>query len=162
RHLQCRAGRRSLAAGAGLTAAQSARGRRLDAYGLARDDGRGGTQRLSRRRRAARASRTAGRSSHPRPRLKRKPRDGSPWALLHSPAAHAQRWGSPEIDRVYGPGAKVPYDGAPWTYRYNYTYSALYVGGGGGRSLNYADYLDRFDRALKFGYPIPRDPLLAN
>jgi hypothetical protein len=82
-------------------------------------------------------------------------------SLLSSPAAHAQRWGSPEIDRVYSPGAQVPYDGAPWTYQYNYTYSALYLGSSG-RSLAYADYLDRFNRALKFGYPIPRDPTLAN
>jgi hypothetical protein len=81
--------------------------------------------------------------------------------LTHTAAAHAQRWGGPEIDRVYSPGARVPFDGAPWTYQYNYTYSALYLGSSG-RSLNYADYLDRFDRALKFGYPIPRDPTLAH
>jgi hypothetical protein len=77
-------------------------------------------------------------------------------------SAHAQRFGSAEIDRIYSPGAKVPYDGAPWTYRYNYQTGGIIYLNGSSSSLYYADYLDRFNRALKFGYPIPRDPALAH
>ncbi len=77
--------------------------------------------------------------------------------LAHTSAAHAQRWGGPVIDQVLSPGDKGWWYTEPYTQRYSYGYSALYINGNS-RQLRYADYLDKLDRALKFGYPIPRDP----
>lgn len=74
----------------------------------------------------------------------------------------AQFWAGGEYERRTRPGYNVPFDGAPYTQIYNYeTGSLLYFGGGGSgyaRSLAYQEYLDRVDRAMKFGYRMPEDP----
>ena len=51
------------------------------------------------------------------------------------------------------------FDGEPYTQRYSYGLGAnfLYFNGDA-RNLWYLDYLDRADRAEKFGYPMPVDP----
>jgi hypothetical protein len=66
--------------------------------------------------------------------------------------------GRHDIPRVYGPGARSPYD-EPFSHRYNY-YSgpALYFNGDA-REMWQQDYIDRLDRAERFGYPIPHPPV---
>ncbi len=71
---------------------------------------------------------------------------------------HAQIITNGEIERgvrFRGPA----YDGEPYTQRYNYGLGAapLYLNGDA-RVLWYLDYLDRADRAEKFGYAMPIDP----
>lgn len=63
-----------------------------------------------------------------------------------------------EIER----GLRFPqsnYEYEPFTQRYSYGIGQgiLYFNGDA-RTLWYLDYLDRADRAKKFGYPMPRDP----
>jgi hypothetical protein len=83
--------------------------------------------------------------------------------LAHSPAVHAQRWGSDYTDQVYnGAPNTYFYDSAPFTHKYNYNAAGILYLNGNPRQLYYADYLDRFQRALKFGYPIPRDPYFGH
>lgn len=75
----------------------------------------------------------------------------------------AQAWAGGEYERRTRPGYNVPFDGAPYTQIYNYeTGSLLYFGGGDPRRLAYQEYLDRVDRALKFGYRMPEDPYSPN
>jgi hypothetical protein len=71
---------------------------------------------------------------------------------------HAQLY-SAEIQRgLMFPGTRA-YDGEPTTQRYSYaTWSPLIYVGGNVRNLYYMDYLDRADRAAKFGYRMPVDP----
>ena len=71
---------------------------------------------------------------------------------------HAQVITNGEIER--GLRSRGPsYDGEPYTQRYSYGLGAapLYLNGDA-RALWYLDYLDRVDRAEKFGYPMPIDP----
>ena len=74
------------------------------------------------------------------------------------PSVHAQNISSGEIERAFSPGAYVPNDGMPFSHRYNY-YSgpALYFNGSS-RQLWMQDYLDRVDRAARFGYCPPAPP----
>jgi hypothetical protein len=75
------------------------------------------------------------------------------------PPARAQIT-SAEIERGLHPypGSRA-YDGEPFTQRYSYgTYSPQIYIGGNTRNMYYLDYLDRADRAAKFGYPMPIDP----
>src|SRR5581483_6273062 len=60
----------------------------------------------------------------------------------------------------YRPGPKDYYQSAPFTHKYNYNTGGIINFNGSTFQTTYFDYLDRFDRALKFGYPIPRDPSL--
>src|SRR5262245_8152099 len=73
-------------------------------------------------------------------------------ALLCSSPAQAQVISGGESERGLRPGAIVPYDGAPYTQRYSYTLGASFVYiNGDARNLWYLDYLDRAERAEKFG-----------
>jgi hypothetical protein len=72
--------------------------------------------------------------------------------------AHAQVISNGEIERglrFSGP----THDGEPYTQRYSYGLGQgiLYFNGDS-RNLWYLDYLDRADRARKFGYAMPVDP----
>lgn len=72
--------------------------------------------------------------------------------------AHAQIT-SAEIERgLRFPGTRA-YDGDPYTQRYSYGLNSpeIYIGGNTA-NLYYLDYLDRADRAQKFGYRMPVDP----
>ncbi|MCC6421096.1 MAG: hypothetical protein IT429_22905 [Gemmataceae bacterium] len=70
----------------------------------------------------------------------------------------AQVFSSDEIERGLRVGPRVPWDGEGLMHRYNYRPGAvLYLNGNPGY-LNMMDYLDRLDRAEKFGYRRPPDP----
>lgn len=74
----------------------------------------------------------------------------------------AQGWGGGEYERRTRPGYNVPFDGAPYTQIYNYETGSLFYLGGNPRGLAYQEYLDRVDRAMKFGYRMPEDPYGPN
>jgi hypothetical protein len=74
-------------------------------------------------------------------------------------AASAQVITNGEIERGLRPGPRMPYDGSPQTLRYNYDLGgAFFYLGGSGRQLSYLEYLDRVDRAERFGYRMPPNP----
>jgi hypothetical protein len=73
-------------------------------------------------------------------------------------AGHAQAFGGGEYERALRPGAYVPYDGASFSHRYNYEYGPVLYLNQGPRTLYYLDYLDRVDRAERFGYRMPNPP----
>jgi hypothetical protein len=50
------------------------------------------------------------------------------------------------------------FDGEPYTQRYSYRTGAYIFLNGDSRQIYYLDYLDRADRARKFGYRMPIDP----
>ena len=64
-----------------------------------------------------------------------------------------------EIERGLRFRGTPSYDGEPYTQRYSYGLGAapVYLNGDA-RLLYYLDYLDRADRAEKFGYRMPIDP----
>ncbi|MCI0684869.1 MAG: hypothetical protein L0Y71_22455 [Gemmataceae bacterium] len=80
--------------------------------------------------------------------------------LCAGSTAHAQLFISGgDFERQLRPGYNVPNDGQPFSHRYGYTteMSSFYLGHQGWR-LGYLEYLDRIDRAEKFGYcPPPYD-----
>jgi hypothetical protein len=76
--------------------------------------------------------------------------------------AQGPRWTGDYINQLYQPGPKDYYQSAPFTHKYNYNTGGIINFNGSTGQVYYFDYLDRFDRALKFGYPIPRDPTLAH
>jgi hypothetical protein len=61
------------------------------------------------------------------------------------------------IPRVYGPGARVVND-EPFSHRYGYGVGPQLYFNGNARDLWYQDYLDRLDRAERFGYCPPSGP----
>jgi hypothetical protein len=61
-------------------------------------------------------------------------------------------------DRGVEVGAVAPYGGAPFSHRYNFGTDIDFVPGMPADKFAYLEYLDRVDRAIKFGYPIPPDP----
>ncbi len=63
-----------------------------------------------------------------------------------------------EVPRIYGPGARVQGDGEPFSHRYNYGVSPQFYFNGDARQMWYQDYLDRLDRAERFGYCPPSGP----
>ena len=65
-------------------------------------------------------------------------------------------WG--QYDRALSPGASVPYDGEPFSHRYGYYAGPSFSIGGDYNHFLYMDYLDRLDRAERFGYRIPAPP----
>ena len=74
-------------------------------------------------------------------------------------SAHAQVFISGgEFERQLRPGYNAPHDGQPFSHRYGYStdMSSFYLGHQGWR-LGYLEYLDRVDRAEKFGYCPPYD-----
>jgi hypothetical protein len=79
-------------------------------------------------------------------------------------AAHAQVITSTEIERglTYpGPSANG-FESPSQRYSYKATTDAFIYANGSAQQLRYLDYLDRLDRALKFGYRIPVDPYCAS
>jgi hypothetical protein len=81
------------------------------------------------------------------------------WAALPA-VSHAQGFSSPEMERALRPGTYVPHDGAPFSHRYNFsTGPILYFNGQNARQMWYLEYLDREDRAERFGYRPPSDRL---
>lgn len=75
---------------------------------------------------------------------------------------HAQGFGGGEYERRLRPGCNVPFDGAPYTQIYNYETGSFFYPCMNPRQLIYQEYLDRLDRAMKFGYRIPQDPFGPN
>jgi len=55
------------------------------------------------------------------------------------------------------PGVRS-FEGEPYTQRYSYGTGAFIFLNGNSSQLRYLDYLDRADRARKFGYAMPIDP----
>jgi hypothetical protein len=64
-----------------------------------------------------------------------------------------------DFQRYLRPGYNIPSDGEPFSHRYGYStdQSSFYFGHAGWR-LGYLEYLDRQDRADKFGYHVSFDP----
>jgi hypothetical protein len=73
--------------------------------------------------------------------------------------AQAQVITNAEIERGLRFRGTPSYDGESYTQRYSYGLglAPLYLNGDA-RQLYYLDYLDRADRAEKFGYRMPIDP----
>jgi hypothetical protein len=73
-------------------------------------------------------------------------------------AAHAQVITDGYIQRGLMYPGPIGFDGEPYTQRYSYRTGAYIFANGDSRQIYYLDYLDRVDRARKFGYPMPIDP----
>jgi hypothetical protein len=72
--------------------------------------------------------------------------------------AHAQMiWGG-EYERAMRPGAYIPHDAEPWSHRYHFTMGPNIYINGNGWQLWHLEYLDRVERARKFGYAPPPPP----
>ena len=80
------------------------------------------------------------------------------WFLGQSGEARAQVISNGEIERAFRPGAYVPYNGASAFERYNYNPGAFLYINGCSRKLAYLEYLDRVDRAMRFGRRPPPPP----
>lgn len=79
--------------------------------------------------------------------------------LLALPAVgNAQGFWSSDLDRGFRPGASARYDGAPFSHRYNYYTGPVFYPGMDAQSLWNVYYLDRLDRAERFGYQPPPPP----
>jgi hypothetical protein len=73
--------------------------------------------------------------------------------------AQAQSISGGDFSRYLRPGYNFPSDGEPFSHRYGYdTGMSYFYLNGNGRNLWYLEYLDRVDRAEKFGYRVPYDP----
>jgi hypothetical protein len=79
------------------------------------------------------------------------------WAALTDDGI-GQTFSNSQIERALGPGTYVPRDGMSYNEWYSYNTGAFFYPGMNPRQLIYQDYLDRLDRAQKFGYRIPQDP----
>lgn len=76
-----------------------------------------------------------------------------------APSAQSQIFiGGGAFERNLRPGYNIPGDGITNTQRYGYSTdaSSFYFGRSGWRN-GYLEYLDRVDRAEKFGYAVPYD-----
>lgn len=80
------------------------------------------------------------------------------WFWLGNPAQAQLGFGGGEAERALRPGVYVPYEGAPFSHRYFYETGSMLYYGFNTRNFSYLEYLDRVDRAEKFGYRIPPDP----
>lgn len=67
----------------------------------------------------------------------------------------------PAFSRYSYPGTYHPTDNAPFSHRYNYGVPMAYFGAGG-QNMLVEEYLDRIDRAEKFGYQLPPPPNVCN
>lgn len=73
--------------------------------------------------------------------------------------ASAQSFSNADIDRYYRPGVYVPHGAGSFSDRYNFDRAAtFFYPGYDAQRLLILDYLDRQDRAEKFGYAPPGDP----
>src|SRR5438093_13596852 len=63
-----------------------------------------------------------------------------------------------EVERSLRPAPYVYFDGVPYTQRYNNATGFLYVGGNSAQLWDQY-YLDRIDRAERFGYELPPEPI---
>ena len=74
-------------------------------------------------------------------------------------AAQAQVITDAYVERGLRYGGAKSFEGEPYTQRYSYgsTQSFIFLNGDS-RQLRYMDYLDKADRAQKFGYRMPIDP----
>jgi len=80
-----------------------------------------------------------------------------------APAAFGQRLvteGDLMSGLLRGPAA-TPFDGMPYTQRYAMGLEPpqMFFANAGSRRLIEMDYADRFDRAVKFGYALPEEPV---
>jgi len=83
--------------------------------------------------------------------------------LVTTPRCQAQAFGGGESERALRTqGVYVPYDGMPLTERYNYSTGSFLYLNQDPRTLYWADYFDRLDRAQKFGYRCPTEPCFPN
>jgi hypothetical protein len=74
-------------------------------------------------------------------------------------SVEAQAITNAEIERGLRFRGTPSYDGETYTQRYSYGLGAApFYLNGDSRQLYYLDYLDRADRAEKFGYRMPVDP----
>jgi hypothetical protein len=80
------------------------------------------------------------------------------WAGAASAARADVYIGWSGYDQQLRPGAVVPGDGEPFSHRYNFYAGPSFYIGGDYNHFAYMDYLDRLDRAEKFGYRIPDPP----
>lgn len=71
---------------------------------------------------------------------------------------HAQTMTNLEAERAARWPGSIPYDFEPYTQRYSYGTFGMFYLNGNPRALHYLDYLDKADRAYKFGYKMPADP----
>ena len=72
--------------------------------------------------------------------------------------AHAQVITDANTERGLRYPGTPSFDGEPWTQRYSYGTGGIFYLNGDARQLYYLDYLDRLDRAHKFGYRVPVNP----
>ena len=77
------------------------------------------------------------------------------WATTARAGVFIGWWG---YDQQLQPGAVVPGDGEPFSHRYGFYAGPSFYVGGDYNHFVYMDYLDRLDRAQKFGYRIPDPP----
>ncbi|MBX9680965.1 MAG: hypothetical protein K2X38_19590 [Gemmataceae bacterium] len=91
----------------------------------------------------------------------------APFALAALFAASPSAFAQPALTEadlyrgiIQGPTATL-YEGMPYTQRYALGMEApqMFFAGAGSRRLIELDYADRFDRAVKFGYPLPDEPV---
>lgn len=82
--------------------------------------------------------------------------------VLSLSAGHCQaQFFFPAFQRYTPQGTYHPSDNAPFSHRYNYGAPIAYFGCGGQNMLA-EEYLDRIDRAEKFGYQLPPPPNFGN
>jgi hypothetical protein len=78
--------------------------------------------------------------------------------VIGTSALDAQVITGPQLETGLRSGpAAYGYLSFPERYGYQ-TEPYIFAVGGSGRQMYYADYADKFDRAVKFGYPLPPDP----
>ncbi len=76
--------------------------------------------------------------------------------------ASAQVITNGEYERGLRYGGGVSFDNESYSARYNYSLgNANFYLNGSSKQMVYLDYLDRVDRAAKFGYPMPVDPFFG-
>ncbi len=75
-----------------------------------------------------------------------------------TPSAFGQLITDGEIDRGLRYRNTTSWDGKPYTQRYADSVGPYFFLNPNTPQLQYLDYLDRYDRARKFGYPLPVDP----
>jgi hypothetical protein len=86
------------------------------------------------------------------------------WWFVPAGESRAQGVGlaliSPEYDRALAPGAVVPYQQYPFAHRYGFDGGQAFAVtfGRSNAKLEYLEYIDRVERAEKFGYRIPAPP----
>jgi hypothetical protein len=66
-------------------------------------------------------------------------------------------WGS-DLESGFRPGASARFDGDPFSHRYNYYAGPVFYPGMDAQRLWNLYYLDRLDRAERFGYRPPPPP----